>query len=626
MKSVKLLNIIKEVRKALKEDESDDDILGAIDYGFDDESAKIAGDEKPTHILSPELKVAMVINNLSEYEHVLFNGYSKYSPMTLGAKANRETGTIFDKVPKEKLPDVEAEVKGLISRGRYPVSWGEDEKLRSAGVADFESAAKWQHSAKNRFIISFHKSSISGVGKEQIEFLARMLSQKPNTSPTDKIEEVLLNSAYKAAIINNSEAILRDFYYYSLIPIVMHLTKRQTYHSEDLQLEEYITTGIDKAIDATKAGMYNTAKGNYGAWLISVCKNFIINKIKKITDFKVDKTAAYEMLSNAPAPFVVQSKLDPEEAHGVFDDVKRSKYEGFWDYIYNDPMNVLADLERTAQKGDLEGKLMKNPLQARFLRRPDLFFKSVPKNMTGADIEHGGEYELDTEHILEVPKLPTEAKNEIYLILDKVIADTRANIAQYGAKNFISRMEKYKEGTKNLMFRLLQYGGMIPVYSKSVKLPDGVRGIGIPVVYNPRTGRPELTTDGIEPGNDNDLINYVWRVKREFETDKGLKTDFGQKFVDDMKTHNIPLPPEVAKFDKNNPTREMYDYVDGVYSIVKKYFGGVDATAGAIAPHREDLDKLLNNIAPALLAESKRLRRLNVKKIITNAIRETFKY
>lgn len=625
------INEDKKIKLIKEAPGDDDDVFADIESGFDKGSDDINNQGKATQgELSPELKTAMVVNNVNEKNAILFNAYTKYSSKTLGAKINIAAGTIFEKVPVEKLKDVEEELQAAIAHGRMPLTWGETEGLRSKPISDSESVSKWQSSPKNRYIISHTKHSITPIGKEQIEFLARIISNKPD--PRFKIEEILLTSSYKTSVVNNAEAILRDFYYYALIPIIMHLTKRQTYHSEDLQLEEYITTGIDAALDKTKTGAYNTDANNYGAWLMNVVKHYIIDKLKKVTDFTLDTTNTYEMLAHAPSPFVIQSNLDPAEAQGNFSSTKKSRYAGFWDYVYDDPMNVLSDLKRPAQKGgeELGDKLLKNPLQARFLRQPNLFYKSVAKDMRGADIEQGGEYEMNTDHILDVKTLPTEAKNEIYLILDKIIADTRLNIDKYKAKNFIKSMEVYKDATKNLMFRLLQYGGLVPVYAQSFKLPDGVRGIGSPVVYHPKTGKAERDINGVDPDpeqqGDSEYINYVWRVRRDFGSDEGLKTDLTKKFVEDMKVHNVPMPPSFSDIRQEENMKQAKFFVNGVYSIVKKYFGGVDTTAGEVQTNRKDLDKLLKNISASLIAEQKFKRQSAIKKIITNAIRETFKY
>jgi hypothetical protein len=612
----------KEEKKAIKENA---DIFDDLDDIFDRGEGEF--DKEGKSSLDPELKTAMVLNNLDQNEVVLFDAYTKYNPQTLGAHASKSTGTLFDKVPREKLPDVAKELRTIISNGRRPVSWGEDQKLKTEPITDPLSLAKWQSSAKNKNIISYNNGRLTPTGKAQIEFLARMVSGKPD--PSSKIEELLLDSKYKNLIIANSEAILRDYFYHVLIPMAMALTKRQSFHPEDWQLEDFIVGGLDKAIDKTKEGKYNTGKGNYGAWVISTVKNSIIDKLKKITDFKVDESEVYEMLRYAKGPLKIQSSLDPKEAQGVYDSVEQiqSDSEGkqYWNYIYNDPMNVLSDLVKTsARKGeeDLGGKLLKSPLQARYLKDPGKFYKGVAKELQSADIEKGGEYEIDTDSIIDVQKLPQEAKNEIYGIFDNVLGDIRANVDKYKAKNFIKNMETFKDATKELMFKLLQYGGMVPVYAKPVELTDGVRAAGSPVVLNPRTGMPEATVKGVFPDVQNGLIKYVWRVRRDFGSDEGLKTELTKSFVEEMINKGIAIPEKIKDINSEAGLKDAKFFVNGVYSLLKKYFGSAESSSQEVNSKRADLDVLLQNISSALLAENFKKKEVEkARKLIQNIIK-----
>jgi hypothetical protein len=95
--------VLKEQTELLKEQ---DDLLGDLGDIFNNQNNNLEG--KPTGgELDKDLKAAMVLNRLNQYEAALLDLYTKYNPKTAGAKPEDiggVKGTIITKRPVQKLP------------------------------------------------------------------------------------------------------------------------------------------------------------------------------------------------------------------------------------------------------------------------------------------------------------------------------------------------------------------------------------------------------------------------------------------------------------------------------------------------------------------------------------------
>lgn len=450
-------------RKNLKEEEND--IFGSEDEKEQEKKIETGGAkvELPT-----ELKAAMVLNNIDEYTEMLFKAYTLYSPRTTGAQAGDVAGTVVDKAPVQKLAGAEEEMYRLIRNGMRPVTWS-PEGWKTENLPDYlkQNTAKWL-ARKNESLISY-KNGLTPMGKAQIEFLARMVAKDPDTH---KDEKIFLSTKYANHISVVAAEILRAFYSKALIPIFVQLTKRQNYSSKDLQLNEFIDLGVEHALRQLREGKYDSSRENLGAWFIQVAKNIVINKLAKISDYKLDFSAAGDYLhslSESGQPFKAKSKANPSEVEGNYDEVKQLS-NGIWVYIYNDPMTALIDLRHDART---EKGSKSSPLSPRFLVDKNLFYKSVPKNISGSE-GFGLEQTVEPEEVLTINKLPIEAKGNILSILNRVSTnildvDPRISKKTYGAG-------LGREIFNNFLFTLLQYGKEFLVLKKPFEYISPVSG------------------------------------------------------------------------------------------------------------------------------------------------------
>jgi len=493
-----------EACKVLKEN---DDLFGDIGDIFNQQNNALQS--KPvTGDLNKDLKAAMVLNNVGEYEAALLNLYTTYNPKTLGAKPEDmggDAGTIITKRSVEKFPGISKDLdrmkspnQGLDSDNNKlthrPVSWDEKDSLRNDNVPIKASLAKWQPLQKDESIISYEKNvdkfghetfTLSNRGKQQLEYLQRMYSQRPlspNGDPNVDIESALLANGfiYKNLVVTNAEKIIRDFFNKAVVPIIAGSLKRTSAAPKDSQFERFVRVGVDHAIDQTKQGKYNSDKyNNYGAWFMQVVKNKVIDQLKSQTTFKLDTTNVYDMLSNMPGPLKIDSQLNPDEATGNYDGVTQSKStftkdgseKNYFTYIYNKPENALADLEAKAVKTDTGFK--KSPLRAAYLKEPGMFYKSymehIPAELSQATVEPAY-----FEKYQDVPaKVLLKIAKKEDSILEQIAKEIVVSTAKVGEKVKLS-------GRENAKYPTLTKG---KTYQVSDKGEDPVAGGGKPKKY-----------------------------------------------------------------------------------------------------------------------------------------------
>lgn len=479
---------IEEVEKIIKED---DDLLGDIgDLLGDEQEALNSQGGKNEGSLTMELKTAMVLNNLNQYEAAELELSGEYKPFTAGAKPELEKGikdTVYSKSPVQKLPGGSKEYDRLTKQGLSPetiknlkksgLSQTEidaaieaDKKIKRSAVTwgkqnNDPQTARWQPKQKDASIISYETIEkdgkklfgISKVGKEQLEFLQRMLSDRPlpfNGNRDIDIESVLLSDwPYKNLVITNSERIIRDFFNKAVIRIIADTLKRTKKNPADSQFVVFVENGVNHAIDQTKNKMYNQDTfNNFGAWFMQIVKNKVIDQLRATSTYKLDRKDLFDRLSNQNTPLVVDSKLNPENAIDGKYTVTTSPFyfkEGnskkpYFRYTFNDPMDA-APLFVAKSEGD-----KKSPLRPEFLsqRNKTEFYKSVakekPESLTSTTYEpgQGSTSELAQYEGIPASEVVSMAKKEVDDILDEIAIEMLSGESGEGEKVRIERLKE----------------------------------------------------------------------------------------------------------------------------------------------------------------------------------------
>ena len=485
--SIKSVSLIKE---------SEDDLFGDIGDVFSQQVAALQGKISNANTLDKDLKTAMVLNNVSEAEAVEMDLYTKYNPKTKGAKSDTDNGTLYTKAPVQKLSGAISGFRNLEKKDRTPLTWGDDPEAKTTGVPDKHSLAKWHPLPKDENIISyephvdkfgFKTFTLSDRGKQQIEFLERMISDRPLPLSNDgnediNIESALVGGKYKTLVITNAEKIIRDFFNKAVVPIVATALKRNKSVPKDAQFQRFVENGVDHAIDQTKNKKYNSASfSNYGAWFMQVVKNKVIDQLKSETSFNLDTTHIYDMLMNMPGPLKIDSQLNPKEAYGNYNSVvenpkftftKNGKEYNYFTYVYNNPEDALADLESKATKsGESETGFQKSPLKAQYLREPGVFYKSFMKEKPAFTSQETESPEY-FENYEDVPAnvLTRIASKEVDAILEQISKEIVVSSAKVGESVKLS-------GRENAKYPTLQKGKSYQVEEKGA---DPVPGGGTP--------------------------------------------------------------------------------------------------------------------------------------------------
>ena len=493
-------------------------------FGDDEEEETFSTPDKPTGDLDKNLKAAMVLNNVSQYEAVLLDLYTNYNPLTKGAKPESEggeKGTVYTKRPIQKLPGASSEINRLSKFGdeltpdevqklnaagvsdeeisaaielqrktglpkrRMPLSFGETPGLEGAKIKN--SLAKWQPTRKNASIISYTNNTLSNTGKQQLEFLSRMLSKNPLNPNGDEnvdIEQSLLDTIYTNVVVENAEFIIRDFFNKALIPVLSSKLKRNNTSPKDAQFDILKTAGIDKAIDMTKSGQYNASGEyqNYGAWFMTVATNKAIDELKSISDYKFDRENVTKMLQAHNGPFRIESKLHPDKAFGNYNlDVLKSQNtyttkdgetKPYFIYVYDDAESAIPDFEAGYEKTNEGNKF--SPLGSKFLKNKSQFYTSTLKG-TPDDLSQTVTQPTFDEKINIVPI------NDVLKFAAKKVQDVLSNIAgqmtldSYNSKGQVPEGEEVRISRKIEDYPTFTKGQYYKVVGKE-KLPPPTGG------------------------------------------------------------------------------------------------------------------------------------------------------
>lgn len=749
--------INKEQTEVLNEDDSD--LLDDIEDLLGDEQEALIAQGKSEGKLTKDLKAAMVLNNISQYDALNLELSGEYQPKTNLHKPELEggeEGTMFTKSPSEKLSGGSKEYNRLNKQGLNPDSIAAlrksgmsqeeidaaieaDSKIKRSAVSwgkkvNEPQTSKWQPKPKNANIIAYETIekdgkklfAISKIGKEQLEFLQRMLSDRPLPKSGDEnidIETVLLNSEwpYKNLVITNSEHIIRDFFSKAIIKIISNTLKRNNNSPADSQFVLFLENGINHAVDQTKEKKYNQESfGNYGAWFIQLVKNKVIDQLKGLSSYKLDRKELFDRLANQNTPLVIDSKLNPDYALPGKYIVTKSPYsfkEGeikqpYFRYTFNEPIDAAGLFVAKAEDGK------KSPLSLEFLSQKGKaeFYKSIPKekpeSLTGSIYEpgEGSASEQARYEGIPVSEMISVAKTEVDNILDEIAIEMLSTEVSEGEKVRIERIgelldpsktkntelfsnidpkkeytvikkephrgsfaytilddagkeikltgryakplgtvssaglslgKNYKDALIETLRLMLQYGQMLPKYSKTVYFPNPTEtGVWIKKDVGSNVSR---TTKG-------DIAIPYKQVKGEYKRYKSLDevpitytwdsagklAGNTEKLIDELSAvaleKNIQLPPNLfdevtkeAKFktarpvDKANLVKDTVNFMNAIRLGLRKFFGFTGEDSPAIKKDRDFLNLLLKNYEKSQLAEG------NIRKIVKELISERFK-
>ena len=414
--------------------------------------------KEPIGELSKDLKAAMVLNNVNQYQAVMMGLYTKYNPKTILHKPEAEQGTkgtIYTKYPVNKLAGASAEISRLSKGGKeltydeiqklnaagvsdeeisaaielqrksnlpkknLPVTWGEDPNSKK-GMTNISSKAKWDLKHKTFAIISYKNGTLTNTGKQQLEFLSRMLSGRPLPQNGDEnvdIEQTLFNSEYKSLIVENAEFIIRTFYNRALIVPLSQKLKRNNASPQDSQFGMLKMAGIDKSVDMTKEGKYNASGRfqNYNAWFMKTALNAAIDKLKPITDYKFDIKHVSEMLSSYGGPFEVESSLNPKDAYGNYDSVRKNEKGPYYTYIYNEPLTAISDFQAGFEETEEGNKF--SPLASDYVKDKGDFYvstlKDVPDSLSQTVVQPSFDEKINVVPINDVLKFADKKVDEV---------------------------------------------------------------------------------------------------------------------------------------------------------------------------------------------------------------------
>jgi len=475
----------------LKEDFGDD--LGDI-FGNEDEFSNFNTNGSKS-ILTNEMKAAMLVGSLSEFQTAalkLYNDYHprNYSNYTKGTKVEDDPNALTDKQPTKKIKGSEEDLARWKLSGpqnndlehekgkrydkefeefqklwRVPITFvGSEVNLDSLIAAVSGYIQKWGGNKKSLSMISWiptknvgkYNSQIGGLtdlGKAQLEFLARAASLKPIDEFEAKFFKVLGEVKGESHMVQTAQDVIRQFYTLVMEPRVAELLKRPNKSTRDTQVTEWVETAINHALDQLPS-KYDPKRGNLGSFIITTVTNKVINQLRGVSDQVLDVESISNILYNynGKDAIVVQSYANPKEiefeptddryvAGPFMVDGPRNKKIKIFNYYYKNVTDLYQDL---INKGNETKEV--SPLAKHFLtaKSKEMFYKSVPK-ANYEDVEDILNYKNSENpenwEVFKVDQLPKESKNIIYGILNDIANIIITDATTYSPKE----MPKDKE-------------------------------------------------------------------------------------------------------------------------------------------------------------------------------------
>ena len=310
----------------IKENDAEFDFFDTVETNDSEKGLN----SKTVYEIPFQLKMAILANSLPSFQKDMWNLYAEYDMYTRKdgastAKRGQQTRDEFNKLLKD---------------GRRVVTFvGTDRDLNNEEKKQLSS---WLNK-KDYNVISykFSQGTLSENGKAVLEFLARLMSD----SPRGEDEKIITTSIYKDSYKTTAEHILRSFFELAIPPIIARMTKKKELDSE---LREYVMVGIDHAIDGlSRNNKYDVERNNVGAWFIQVVKNYVIDQLRKVTEYKLDVKSLDQELGtrqgyNDSGLIYIKSKLNPKETNT--ENVLSTKQDGnLWIYEYKNAEDAMSD-------------------------------------------------------------------------------------------------------------------------------------------------------------------------------------------------------------------------------------------------------------------------------------------
>jgi hypothetical protein len=346
-------NKVNQKKETIKENEEFDFDLGDVfdnDGGGGDLPPEQQG--KSDYNLSMPFKLALSAYDLNNM-HAALLGMEKDDILTFGdlrsksVNPNDETGAVEYKASKYLYPlRSNQEFKTLQNRGRLIINFkGHPEELK-----DTEKVFKWLGGTKgmkdfNLIGMDGGLYKLSSRGKATLDYLARILSGKPEGEDEQNILKYAKDAKYHAAII------LKTFYDLASQDFIAAMTGKPTLKNSE-ELRFFTEEGVAKAIREIANGKYNPSQP-VGPFIFQIVKNHVKNEIAKVAKYTPNATNAEreflrrkkEAMNSGSNLFIVPSRKSPTNQ----DNAIKVEQEGrIYLYYYDEVADALRDLLKPA--------------------------------------------------------------------------------------------------------------------------------------------------------------------------------------------------------------------------------------------------------------------------------------
>ena len=410
-------------------DESEKDMDSKIDSKFSSLS--------PNDDISLLGKLALATGSINKLQAAMFD-LEKKDTLTLKdlsserVKRDDDKGSVFDKGRKPLYPGQSvADFKDMMKKGRLILKVGnESENLDGENV---DKVFKWLGGTKGEkslHNIGFGSNGkLSKKGNAELNFLARMVSDKPK----DEAEQKILDT-FGSAAKNNALSILKDFYTVVAKNTLLSLLNMEP-TPENL---DTISDGVNEAItnlagvsggDLEKKPTSWDSSRNIGPWILQVAKNYAKNVLKKDTEYVPNLNSArqfFQDMMDREGVISIISRKEPSHENYA-DEVEKvgSKYL----YKYSKIEDAIDDLLNSSKVKNHHLKSYNLDIS----KSKDLFSseRKAPVSMSPEMEKETGEMIADEDAILGIDK---DSELKIRNILSKVVDFMTLDSKKYGIK------------------------------------------------------------------------------------------------------------------------------------------------------------------------------------------------
>jgi hypothetical protein len=410
--------------KPIIKEEDEGDEWGAA-FDFDDEDGEGLGQKddqgltlSPTEDIPLLLKLALVTHSINSFQSALFGlsqkDFVKVYDLSSGDGDNFEN--LYPMSSREEFED-------LTKKGRLVVDF--QGKKEDVDEKELGKVYRWLGGVKNAKTlhnIGFDtEGSLSSKGNAELNFLARILSNKPKGADEEKILENLGASAKQ-----NAAKILLSFYDVAAKNTLLPLLNMQPTPENLTIIKDGVVKAIADLAGITGVGMEKgktnwDGKQNVGPWFLQVVKHHAKDALKGVSDYTPDISSAegfFQNMLNREGVIRVVSSKEPSHEHFA-DDVVESgnKYV----YTYSDVNDALSDLQSSINVPNHHMKFFNLPKE----------YKPLFASQRKAPTSMSGEMERDME-----PRIGREEK-QIEPQYEEAIKDILGNAVEFGSLDVV---------------------------------------------------------------------------------------------------------------------------------------------------------------------------------------------